>query len=171
MRPRNDNKPFHPCEDFGLDFYEAAPHRFQFQVDLPCTPERLFEIFEDPGSWVVWASPGLKNVEWTSPQPFGVGTTRTVTLLGGLDVYEDFFVWDAPVRMAFSFYGASEKIWKRFGERYEVEPTDEGCRLTWTVAYEALGYFDFLQPLARLPMKWTLGSYMTKLRTYVENNT
>jgi len=170
MRPRDPDKPFHPCEPFDLDFYEAAPHRFDFEVELPCTPEELFAILEDPEPWTVWASPGLTKVEWTSPKPYGPGTTRTVTLVGGLDVYEDFFVWEPPHRMAFFFYGATEKIWKRFGELYRVEATEGGCRLRWTVAYDALGYFDFLQPLARWPMKWVLGGYMTKLRDYVENH-
>ena len=33
-------------------------------------------------------------MEWTSPKPFGLGTTRTVTMSGDLAGYEEFIAWE-----------------------------------------------------------------------------
>ena len=47
---------------------------------------------------------GIDRVDWTSPRPFGVGTTRTVTFQGGgMEVYETFIAWDPGKHMAFTF--------------------------------------------------------------------
>ncbi len=159
------------CETLPEDWFTtSAPERQVFQVDLPCTPERLFEIFDDEASWPQWATPGINKVEWTSPRPYGVGTTRTVTLTGGLEVYEEFTHWEPGRELSFFFLGSSEPIWKRFGEHYLVEATDQGCRLQWTVAYEPMGTFGWFHPWCRPVMRLALGSYMKKLTKYVEKN-
>ena len=159
------------CLPLPQDWFTAsAPERQVFDVDLGCSPERLFEIFSDEGSWPKWATPGIKSVEWTSPRPYGVGTTRTVTLTGGLEVYEEFTHWEPGRELSFYFLGASEPVWRRFGERYLVEATDRGCRLRWTVAYDPLGPFGWMHPWCRPLMRLTLGTYMKKLAKYVEEN-
>ncbi len=66
-----------PCERVGLDFIDRAPFRFVSTVDLAITPEQLFEVLDDAESWPHWAT-AITKVTWTSPQPHGVGTTRTV---------------------------------------------------------------------------------------------
>ena len=117
--PHDSTLPFVPCVPVSLDFFETAPVRFRFSKELPVSPERLFAIFEDPDSWSRWAT-GIGGVEWTSPAPYGVGTTRTVTFWGGVKVYEDFIAWQPGREMAFTFYGTTELIWVSFGEHYRV---------------------------------------------------
>jgi hypothetical protein len=72
-----------PCERVGLDFIDSAPFRFVSTVDLTITPEQLFEVLDDAESWPQWAT-AITKVTWTSPQPHGVGTTRTVDMRGGI---------------------------------------------------------------------------------------
>ena len=52
--------------------------------------EQLFATFEDEQSWPKWV-PGMREATWTSPKPFGKGTTRTVKMAGGIRIDEVFW--------------------------------------------------------------------------------
>jgi len=165
-RPYNREKTFVPCEPTDFSIFETAAVRFEFSRELPVSPDVLFEVFEDPGSWPKWAT-GISSVEWTSPLPYRVGTTRTVRFWGGAEVYEEFIRWDRGREMSFVFYGTSELIWKRFAEHYLVEDLNDGrCRLTWTVAYDPAGFFGKIHRLIRGGLRLNLGSYLWRLERY-----
>jgi uncharacterized protein YndB with AHSA1/START domain len=83
----------HPCERVGLDFIAHPPFRFVSTVDLAIPAEQVFEILDDAESWPRWAT-AITEVTWTSPQPHGVGTTRTVYMRGGLVGDEEFLAWE-----------------------------------------------------------------------------
>lgn len=155
------------CRDIAPDFYDQAPQRFVFTRQIPTSATRLFEIFEDRDSWPVWAT-GITDVEWTTPKPFGVGTTRTVTFSGGMKVYEVFSAWETGKHMAFHFTGATQRVWHAFGERYVVKDAGEHCELTWTIAYEPRFVFKAIHALVRPIMKWWLGRLADNLVKYVE---
>jgi hypothetical protein len=164
--PFNAQKPYFECHRTGMEFYESASQRFQYDVVLECTPEKLFEVFEDENSWPVWA-PGIAKVDWTSPKPYGVGTTRTVTFVGGMEVYEEFIAWEPGKEMAFIFQGITQDIWWSFGEHYRVVDMGSGrCKLTWTVAYEPRGTFAKLSGGIRPVMWLALKSFMSNLQKY-----
>jgi hypothetical protein len=164
-KPHNPDLPYYACEPTGADFYGKAPVRYVTTVDLPVPPDKLFEVFEDPQAWPKWAH-GIGKVVWTSPQPYDVGTTRTVIFWGGMEVYEDFVAWDAGKEMAFVFYGTTQDVWDRFGEHYAVTPTADGCRLVWTVAMEPAGVLKKLQPLVGWIFALNFKSYMWRLKRY-----
>ncbi len=158
--------PAFPCEPVALSYFDQAPVRHRFQVELPVTPARLFEVFEDPESWPRWV-PGIGRVIWTSPRPFGPGTTRTVQFWGGMEVYEVFSRWEAGREMSFYFTGTSEEVWRAFGEHYRVEDLGGGrCRLTWRVAFTPAGTFGRIYPLVGWMMRLALSTYMRLLRRY-----
>lgn len=164
--PHDTALPFIACEAFDLDYFESAGIRFVSEVDLPISKERLFAIFEDEASWTRWPL-GISNVEWTSARPFGVGTTRTVTFANGMNVYERFIAWEPGSKMAFHLYGASDEVWTRFGELYEVEATGEGsCKLRWTVAYEPTGVFGKIHFLVKPTMGLGLRFFVKRLAKY-----
>jgi len=165
--PRDPDLPFFECDPVDDDFFQTAPRRWVNTVSLPCNPEQVFAVFEDAESWPQWV-PGIRHVQWTSPEPFRPGTTRTVTLTGGIKVYEDFFAFDPPREMAFRFYGTSERIWRAFAERYRVRSTGPNqCELEWTVAFDtAAGWFGRLQPLLRPALTLTFKLYMRGLRRH-----
>lgn len=165
-RPFNPDKPFIPCAQSDLSLFEEAEVKMVFSVDLPVAPAQLFEVFEDPKSWPKWA-PGIGQVVWTSPRPFGVGTTRTVIFWGGMEVYEDFVAWEPGQEMAFVFYGTTQEVWERFGEHYKVvDLADGSCRLTWTVAYDPTGVLARIHFMVGWLMRLNLRSYMWRLRRY-----
>ena len=128
----------------------------------------MFEVFADPDAWSGWAT-GIAGVEWTSPEPYGPGTTRTVRFWGGVKVYEEFLKYDPRAgQMAFCFYGTTELIWTAFGENYVVDELGPNrCRLRWTVAYDPTGVFGRIHWLLRPIMALNLWSYMFRLKSYV----
>ena len=83
----------YPCERVGLDFVDSARYRFVSTVDLASTPKQLFEVLAEADSWSRWAT-AIADVTWTSPQPYGVGTTRTVTMRGGAVNDAEFVAWE-----------------------------------------------------------------------------
>lgn len=121
------------CERVGLDFIDSAPYRFVSTVDLAITPEQLFEVLADAESWPHWAT-AITKVTWTSPEPRGIGTTRTVEMRGGIVGDEEFLAWEPFSHMAFRFNEASSGSIGAFAEDYRVIPTANGCHLTWVMA-------------------------------------
>lgn len=157
----------HPCERVDLSFIDAAPFRFSNTVDLAITGEQLFEVLADANAWPKWAK-AITRVKWTSPQPFGVGTTRTVDMLGGLSGDEEFLAWEPNTYMAFRFNSCSSSVVAAFAEEYRIVPTSGGCRLTWTLAQKPAGParvgLVIGGPLLNLSFKWFLGN----LRRYTD---
>ena len=123
----------HQCQPVDAAFIDSARFRFSNSVDIPATPAQLFEIFEDADAWPRWARV-ITRVVWTSPPPYGPGTTRTVHMLGGLVGKEVFLDWDPGRHMSFRFTECSTSLVSAFAESYDVVPTAGGCRLTWTLA-------------------------------------
>ena len=158
------------CKEVDMSFFETAPFVFANEVELDCTPDRLFDIFEDDHAWTVWATP-IQNVEWTSPKPFGVGTTRTVTMSGNQIGDEIFIAWDRGKRMAFRFTQTTTKNLLAFGEDYIVTDLGNGrCHFKWVVAMELGGINKFFLKVFGPLLNLQFGGFLKKLRKYVIAN-
>ena len=157
------------CVPFELDYYATAPQQFIYERTLECSPDELFDIFEDEHSWPVWGT-GIAKVDWTSPKPYKVGTTRTVTFQGGgMEVYETFIAWERGKHMAFCFTGTTQEVWTSFGENYVVKDLGDGeCHLTWTIAYTPCSVFKMIHPLVKPVMRFWLGMLANNLGKYVK---
>jgi hypothetical protein len=126
-------------DDIDMNFFQTARFCFVAHVELNCTPAQLFDIFEDALAWTVWATP-IQSVEWTSPRPFGIGTTRTVTMAGTMQALEEFIAWERGARMAFKFTHSNKNSISAFGEDYVVTDLGNGrCQLDWTMAMQPKG--------------------------------
>ena len=134
-------RPWFKTEPVDETFFDRAPFRLVHSFDIPRPAAEVWdELTQDNAlSWCRI----LDDISWTSPRPFGVGTTRTATSLRGTNVLrERFFRWEEGRRMSFHTVEVSAPMFRRFAEDYLVEPTsDTSCRLTWTIAVEprALG--------------------------------
>lgn len=156
----------HACERVGLDFIESAPYRFVSTVDLNITPEQLFEVLADADSWPQWATV-ITKVTWTSPEPRGVGTTRTVHMRGGIVGDEEFLAWQPHSHMAFRFNEASTGSIAAFAEDYRVVQTPGGCHLTWVMAMKPNGVAARVgMALGRPVMGWMFQKFLYNLRDY-----
>lgn len=156
-----------PCERVDAGFTETAPYRFRNSVELAITPEQLFDVLADAESWPHWASV-ITKVTWTSPQPRGVGTTRLVHMRGGIVGDEEFLVWEPYRRMAFRFNACSTSAVAAFAEDYLVEPTADGCRLTWTLAQKPAGPARLVLPIVRPVLNVGFRRFLANLRRYTD---
>lgn len=125
-----------PTRPVEAGFFESAPVRLKdsFEVGLPAAQVWAELTGDNPLAWCRV----LKDIGWTSPRPFGAGTTRTVRTRGSLSVFEE------GTRQ--SFYVVQSRLpgFRSFAEDYLVEPISQStCRFTWTIAYDP-------QPAARL---------------------
>ncbi|PZS15773.1 MAG: SRPBCC family protein [Pseudonocardiales bacterium] len=127
---------WHEMQPADGTFFQTAPYIYRFPIDLPVPPERVWESLTSERSVAAWG-PGVQSLRWTSPRPFGVGTTREVVLpLRSITVIEQYFRWDEGKGYSFFVREANRAVLRRMAEDYLLEPSASGCRFTWTFAIE-----------------------------------
>lgn len=156
----------HFCRLVELDFLTSAPMQFSNFVELAVTPQELWQVLERADTWPRWAGV-IKKVTYTSPAPHGVGTTRTVQMLGGLRGDEKFLAWEPGAHMAFRFEAASLKELTAFLEDYRIVATPTGCRLTWALSMELSGASRHFTPLSRPITNLMFKRYLSRLQRLV----
>ena len=134
-------------EPVEAEFFTTAPHLLTYVKHFAAPPEKVWESLVSDESLAAWG-PSIQRVTWTSPRPFGVGTTREVVLAPGLArVQETFFRWEEGQRYSFYMHHANIPALRRMAEDYLVEPDgDGGTTFTWIVALEP-------RPLFSVPIK------------------
>lgn len=132
--------------------FDSSDFVYSFSTPLPADAVTVWAELngESPLHWCKV----IGRINWTSPRPHGVGSTRTATLaIPGMTVYERFIVWDEQpeqYRQVFTVDRASFPGTKRFGEAYDVIGTATGSLLTWSFYIEpALGFTHYLKPVIR----------------------
>jgi len=100
----------------------SVVHRFPFP------PGMVWNALLDAQAWTQWLP--ITKVTWTSPKPFGPGTTRTVEV-GPQVIEETFFAWEEGTRMAFRFERSSLPV-SAAVEDYRVVPVEGGCEMRWS---------------------------------------
>jgi hypothetical protein len=117
-------------------FFDSAPLLLRDTMEIPLPAPRVWEELTADGA-LTWCRI-IRATAWTSPSPFGIGTTRTVRSLGGLQVFQErFFRWEEGRRQSFYVFEANTPLFRRFAEDYLIEPVSEGaCRFSWTIAVE-----------------------------------
>lgn len=123
--------------DYSI-FTEAA-NVYRYPARFAAPPERVWESLASDESVKAWGM-GVRSLRWTSPRPFGVGTTREVVLpASAMAVREEFFRWDEGKGYSFFVREANRPGFRVFAENYELEPDGDGTLFTWTIALEAKG--------------------------------
>jgi uncharacterized protein YndB with AHSA1/START domain len=160
----------HECDKVDDGWIDTAPVRLVNTVDIDAAPDQIWAALEDADAWPRWASV-ITNVEWTSPRPFGIGTTRTVTMRGGLVGYEEFIMWEPHRRLGFRFNEATTNGVRAFAERYTLDPRPDGrTRVTWVMALAPRGISKAIVPLTRLPMRLAFGRMLGRFGTLVQSD-
>lgn len=129
-------RPWFKARPVDVSFFETAPLRLrgQFDTSRPAAEVWAELTSENPLQWCRI----IQRIEWTSPRPFGIDSTRTAFSLAGTNVLrERFFRWEEGSRKSFYVFEASLPLFRAFAEDYLVEPTGpDSCRFTWTIAAE-----------------------------------
>ncbi|GAB2663301.1 SRPBCC family protein [Saccharopolyspora gloriosae] len=140
---------WYPLAESDDDFLRSARFRFAHTVEVPVPPGQVWEAFTADDALVSF-SRAITGAEWTSPRPFGVGTTRTVTVgRGAASLRERFYRWDEGSRMTFGVEAANRPGLRRFAEDVALEPIASGTRFTWTFAVEPAGWLAPVLALSR----------------------
>jgi ribosome-associated toxin RatA of RatAB toxin-antitoxin module len=125
----------------------TAKARGTAEREMAVSAAQLFATLEDAPSWSKWV-PVIRNVTWTSPRPFGKGTTRTVHLVQGARMDEVFWAWEPNRRMGFSVTAASVGSVSALSELYEITPlSPDRCRVRWTLAQSFAGRLRIVEPV------------------------
>jgi hypothetical protein len=127
---------WHALKAADASVFLEAPLIYRFPVRLAVPPDRVWESLASERSMWDWDL-GVRRLTWTSPRPFGVGTTREVVLpFGAMTVRERFFRWDEGKGYSFYVAETDRPVVDLFAEDYAIEPDGEGSVFTWTIALE-----------------------------------
>jgi hypothetical protein len=129
-----DIAPWFKSDPVDESFFAAAPVRLRASFEVNQSAAKVWaELTADDA--LHWCRI-LQEVRWTSPRPFGVGTTREVNALHGANkLRERYFIWEEGRRHSFYVVETSGLLFKSLAEDYLVEPRGEdACRFTWTIA-------------------------------------
>lgn len=153
-------RPFAP---FKQDFYARAPFRVVTQTTISASAEQCFATLKAGELWPKWVA-AVQCVEWTSDRPLRRNATRTVFMKNGVQIDERFIVWDENERMGFCVTESTLGAIERFGELYELQPTDDGCHIRWTFAVQMKRWWQrwlllLLWPLMYLALRSVLNRY------------
>lgn len=158
----------YPYEKVDAEFFRTAPISHATPIEIDAPPKQVFAALEDPDSWPKWVG-AITRVDWTSPKPFEVGTTRTVYIQGNQVVDEYFFRWEDNRRMAFYFVRASFGALTQFAEDYHLEELPGGrTRLTWTFAANPKPLHKIIMTILGPAFKLFLKKVMKDFKKYVE---
>jgi len=136
----------------NLDFIESAPLRFVNEVEINAPPENVLKVLADAASWPRFLKAVIK-AEWTSSEPHGVGSTRTL-ILKGMTAQEHFIAWEPGKRFTFYVPEMTAPIARAICEDYRLEPVGRGkTKFSYTVACEPGLLLKLTGPVGR----WLLG--------------
>jgi hypothetical protein len=136
----------YPLDPAGDDLLRRARAHSVAEREIPVSAEHLFSTLEVGETWRRFF-PVIRKVEWTSPEPFSVGTTRTVTVVGGVRLDEVFWAWKPGSQMGFAITAASNRALKGLVELYDIVPIDDQrCRLRWEMGMELNGAMRVAEP-------------------------
>jgi hypothetical protein len=113
-------------------FFESAPQVLAHTWEIAQPAQAVWAELTGPQP-LHWVR-GL-NVRWKSPAPYGVGSTRTASVLGLVTVQEHFFIWEEGHRKAFYASAANLPVFNALAEDYVVESRGpNACAFTWKIA-------------------------------------
>ena len=161
---------WYPLERPEYSTFTEATHVYRFPARFGVPPERVWESLASDESVKAWGL-GVQSLTWTSPRPFGVGTTRDVVLpLRAMTLREEFFRWDEGRGYSFFVREANRPGLRSFAENYELEPDGDGTLFTWTIALEARSALSPALRLLKPVNKAAFGQLVRGGRTYFQRH-
>lgn len=115
-----------PADDAVFDSATSRVHHFSRTLSVGA--DAVWDALTSDASIGAWRMPpGLSiRARWTTRRPFGVGTTREVTLPTHLVLRERFYRWDAGERQRFAVTAVNRPGLQRFAEDYTIATRADG---------------------------------------------
>lgn len=158
---------WHPLRHSELDYITIAPFCMDHEVKIAAPPDAVFRILTD-SNWADWFV-DFRSVTWTSPQPHGPGSTRTVQMKN-LAVKERFLVWEPNRRFSFSIDQISQPLLQGMLEDMQLQPADNGraTRFRWRVFYTPAPLMAVVRPMAESIFDDMFHQSLLNLKAYAE---
>jgi uncharacterized protein YndB with AHSA1/START domain len=141
----------HRYRSEDLSFVDRAPVVARAETTVPAAPAAIWPAFADARAWVEWFT-GVKDAHYTSPPPYGLGSTRFVHVLG-LKVDETILAFDPAERFAFRVDAGNLPVLEALVEVVTLEPVGAGTRVVYRQAFEPKWWLRPLVPLLRRQME------------------
>lgn len=123
----------HALDRIDDNFFDTALVRAEHTAIISTSPDRLWRTLAADDAVQAW-SKAITSAHWDPTIPRGIGSMRTVTILGAVTVNERFYRWEQNTRMTFGATTISRPLCHAFGEDYILEEAATGTRLTWRAA-------------------------------------
>ena len=133
-----------------VSFVERAPLVVRAEVSVPASPEAVWPAFADATVWPSWFS-GMQEAHYTSPAPYGVGSTRRVRVMS-LEADETILAFDVGRRFAFRVDSANVPFLRALVEVITLEAVGGATRVVYRQALELKPWLRLLAPLLRHQM-------------------
>ncbi len=128
----------------GLDYTDRAPVVIEETLDVAAATERVWAAVADTAAWEQWFA-GMKSCRYTSPEPIGAGSKRTVQV-GALKIDETMLAVDAPSRYAFRIDSTNIPLFAALIEVIDLEATDAGTHVRYR---QCLEFRAWAKPFAK----------------------
>ena len=149
------------------DWIESAPLVVRRERRVLAPPAAVWKHIADHESWPEWFT-ALKQVQVTG-EAEGVGGQRAVSVPGAT-VGEVFTAWDPAQRFAFAVT-SGPRVFAALAESVVLEPTADGCIVTYTQGIEPARYFGWLVKLGAGRAEKMLASALDNLAARAEADT
>jgi uncharacterized protein YndB with AHSA1/START domain len=141
----------HRLRPEDLSFVERAPIVVRAETTVAASPAEVWPAFADAPAWTQWFT-GMKDAHYTSAAPFGVGSTRSVHVLG-LRADETILAFDPGQRFAFRVDATNLPMLDALVELVTFEAVGSGTRVVYRQALDPKPWLRPLMPLLRRGME------------------
>jgi uncharacterized protein YndB with AHSA1/START domain len=140
-----------PLRSEDISFVDRAPVVVRAEVSVPASPAEVWPAFADAPAWMAWFS-GMQDARYTSPAPYGVGSTRSVRVMG-LEADETILAFDPGKCFAFRVDATNAPLLRALVEVVTLEPDGANTRVVYRQALEPKPWLRPLLPLLRRQME------------------
>ena len=126
--------------------YPTAPHQTEGWIVFQESPEKAPACIADHAAMGDWV-PLVQKVTVTHPRPLAhdvstIGTTRFITLKGGMEIVEKVAYWNPPYCYAYTSEGKHFPF-KNYVGLFQVDPMDaQSGRLIFREYFEEMGHLQ-----------------------------
>ena len=156
--------PTHPVQP--PEWIDAAPMINEESVEIDVAPSVVWGHVADHERWPEWFT-DLDEVVVTG-EATGVGGGRRVTI-SRVTIDEEFTAWDTDKRFAFAIVRSPIPFLSTVAESVEIEPTDDGCRVTYRQGLQARRGFGRVLSVATRRMPGQLRAALGNLKVLAES--
>ncbi len=134
-----------------LSFVERAPVVVRAETSVPASPAAVWPALADAPAWTEWFT-GMKDAHYTSPAPYGVGSTRYVSVMS-LVADETILAFDPGKCFAFRLDSTNLPVLAALVEVVTLEAVGSATRVVYRQALEPKPWLRPLLPLLRRQME------------------